>query len=272
MATSVPNVSSEPAQQSPTLAEFRAQNALDRRLLGYRSSRFRANLTVTLLVIGVVSSVISIALAFSQIELIDRILSGQFVANSDLEDSDANVKLAAWLGLAVYAVTVIVFAMWIYLVSSNLESLSTRGQRFSPGWAVGWWFVPIMNLWRPYQVVKEIWKGSDPDMVGEKAERWEQASAWPFLGWWWGVWVIGGIVGWSSFSSSVSAETLQSVKDAAQISIFTDVLFIVTSILAIFLVKYISERQDHKYEALIIINRGIAIDGGPTGTHMGTAR
>ena len=32
------------------------------------------------------------------------------------------------------------------------------------GWAIGPWFVPILNLFRPWQIAVETWEGSDPDM------------------------------------------------------------------------------------------------------------
>jgi hypothetical protein len=34
--------------------------------------------------------------------------------------------------------------------------------RFSPGWAIGYWFVPVLNLIRPCEVMLELAWGSDP--------------------------------------------------------------------------------------------------------------
>lgn len=34
--------------------------------------------------------------------------------------------------------------------------------QFTPRWAIIWWFIPILNLWKPYQVTVEIIKSSDP--------------------------------------------------------------------------------------------------------------
>jgi hypothetical protein len=34
---------------------------------------------------------------------------------------------------------------------------------FAPGWAVGAWPVPFLNLVRPKQIMDTIWRGSDPD-------------------------------------------------------------------------------------------------------------
>ena len=49
------------------------------------------------------------------------------------------------------------FLCWIYRASENLHSLSSDQMRFSPQGAVGWYFVPLANLFRPYQTMQEIW-------------------------------------------------------------------------------------------------------------------
>jgi Domain of unknown function (DUF4328) len=30
--------------------------------------------------------------------------------------------------------------------------------------AVVWWFVPFLNLWKPYQVTRNLWKASNPQL------------------------------------------------------------------------------------------------------------
>ena len=47
-------------------------------------------------------------------------------------------------------------------------TLDYHDQRFSPGWSVGWWFIPALNLLRPYQVIKEIWRGSYPNTGADR--------------------------------------------------------------------------------------------------------
>ena len=197
---------------------------------------------------------ISMAVTNSQNELIDRVLSGESVSDEEIEDSDDAVMGVAFIALALYVATVIAFAMWIHRASSNLEPLNAQGQRFSPGWAVGWWFIPIMWLWRPYQVVKEIWNGSDPYYVGERARNWREAPVWGWLGWWWAIWIIASMAGTANFRGSWSAETLEEIREWNDALYFADFTFIAVSVLAIFLVKVISNRQERKFDAIYAIN------------------
>jgi hypothetical protein len=56
---------------------------------------------------------------------------------------------------------VVVFLVWFYRARVNADG---RGwpQRRSPGWAIGAWFVPVINLWFPFQIMADIWRAGLP--------------------------------------------------------------------------------------------------------------
>jgi len=78
---------------------------------------------------------------------------------------------------------VVVFATWTYRMNANIHALGSNNLRYTPGWAVGWYFVPIANLWKPYQVVRELWLASK-DPAG-----WQTARSIKLLSWWWTTWL-----------------------------------------------------------------------------------
>jgi len=51
----------------------------------------------------------------------------------------------------------VIFLRWIYRTNKNLHVLSSEHMTFSPGWSLGWYFIPVANLFKPYQAMKEIW-------------------------------------------------------------------------------------------------------------------
>ena len=82
-----------------------------------------------------------------------------------MAEAQRNDTLVSCVGLtqsAVYLGTVVAFCFWVYSAHANLRWLRVSGLEYTPGWAVGWFFVPIMLLFRPCQVMFEIWKASDP--------------------------------------------------------------------------------------------------------------
>ncbi|MEI9997849.1 MAG: DUF4328 domain-containing protein [Verrucomicrobiota bacterium] len=65
--------------------------------------------------------------------------------------------LAVLLGF--FAASEIAFLRWVHRVNRNCRSL-TSSMRYSSAWAVGLFLVPGYNLFRPYEVMQDIWKVS----------------------------------------------------------------------------------------------------------------
>ena len=69
-------------------------------------------------------------------------------------------------------VVIVLFCIWIYRANYNARQLGATDMQFSPGWAVGWNFIPIANLWKPYQAMREIWQASaDPLHCSTRSQR-----------------------------------------------------------------------------------------------------
>jgi len=68
----------------------------------------------------------------------------------------------------VYIATSVMFLIWLFRIYKNLDVLESQQNReFTPGWAVGWWFVPFANLVKPFQVMREAWFDSNPEIETE---------------------------------------------------------------------------------------------------------
>ena len=64
--------------------------------------------------------------------------------------------ISSLVGL-LYGIT---FLIWIYKATRRLREQAGTAMRFSPGWAVGWFFIPVANFYKPYQVMKAVWQVS----------------------------------------------------------------------------------------------------------------
>jgi hypothetical protein len=79
-----------------------------------------------------------------------------------LRSPDGTTPLTTTVGVLVsvatglYLVTGVYWLLWTYRVYDNLRVVGSRETTMTPGWAVGWWFIPIANLWMPYRVMREI--------------------------------------------------------------------------------------------------------------------
>ena len=55
----------------------------------------------------------------------------------------------------------ILFLMWQYRAAQVARALRYPA-RHSPGWGVGCWFVPVVNLWMPYQALRDCLPSGHP--------------------------------------------------------------------------------------------------------------
>ena len=105
-----------------------------------------------------------------------RVELGHAVAAQDLRRANDLVNVALSLWIVAFLLTVVVWCVWQHHAQRTLVRLTHGTVRFTPGWAVGWWFVPLANLVLPFQTVHELWSSSR-SAVGEPS----RARAWTSL-------------------------------------------------------------------------------------------
>jgi hypothetical protein len=110
------------------------------------------------------------------------------------------------LALAVAALmlaTTVLFLNWFYRARKN-AGLSAWPQRWSPGWAIGSWFLPPVLLWFPYQIMADIWRAGRP--AGQR----QGASNAMLPGLWWTCWVLAWITAYQHTTQTTSNGTSSS--------------------------------------------------------------
>ena len=55
--------------------------------------------------------------------------------------------------------------------------------------AVIWYFVPILNLWKPYKVAQQIWKSSNPQIKLTNGNEWKNSRSSSSIKIWWTLWI-----------------------------------------------------------------------------------
>jgi hypothetical protein len=106
-----------------------------------------------------------------------------------------DLKPVVILWRLAFAATVVVFLIWFYAARVSAER-SGWHQRRARGWAFWGWFIPIADLWIPFQIMADIWKGS------LRPSRRSKAAWLPAV--WWISWLLEGLLsqGWDVHSSN----------------------------------------------------------------------
>lgn len=101
------------------------------------------------------------------------------------------------LAILVFLVLAVVFfSMWTHRVVANAHAFGGKYNDISPGWAVGWYFIPFANLVKPYQALKQAWQTTFDDEAVPS-----------ILPAWWGFWIVSGIIGNISFRLTMNEMT-----------------------------------------------------------------
>jgi uncharacterized protein DUF4328 len=186
-----------------------------------------------------------------EVGLVNRALSGEAITASEVASNDSRQQLIGILQIAVYIAAAVTFLMWLSRSYKNLPALSGSRGTYAPGWAIGAFFVPFLNLVRPFQIVRELWHLSDSSsIVTTVRTEGQKLPTPPIVGWWWGVWLVAGFLGQALWRFSWRATTLQGILTAGYIAIASEVAGIAAALLAISLVRSIDARQTASHRRL----------------------
>jgi hypothetical protein len=209
--------------------------------LGVASQTSRAKLVSMLLITGAVIDAIAVVSGLAELELLGRIArGGGSFASGEPEANDTRQAIVGSLQVLAIVATATCWLLWEWRAYGNLTLLGTGDTRFSPRWVVWGWFIPIMHLFRPLQVVRDLWLRSE--------DRNRQASvnhlrSPTLLGWWWAAWIASGILGQIYFRASIAAESIGSLQAVAALGLLSDGLGVISGILAIVVVRRIDAFQ-----------------------------
>ena len=154
---------------------------------GVASVQTRAKWLVAVLVLNALLEGVEILHAMHVSGLIRDYIAGEEVSQirqaiGTLVGSATNV--AAWLLLIP---SVVLWLRWQHRAYGNLAAIGSQKTRWSPGWSVGYWFIPILHYFRPYQVTKELWTRS---ALANRLESIREQPPATLVSAWWFLWLV----------------------------------------------------------------------------------
>jgi hypothetical protein len=109
-------------------------------------------------IIGGLGILIASAYMFNMLKLTTLLLAGaspeQVIPLASFVE-----KLEHWSVIAIFT-TELIYLCWVYRAYKNLSPLTGSKTQWSAWWAAIAVFVPILGIWRPAEVLAEIWRKS----------------------------------------------------------------------------------------------------------------
>lgn len=169
------------------------------------------------------------ALAWRHILLADAQINPENVDMEMLEASDTLIIVINSAHLFILILSMVFFIMWFRRAYFNLHSLSWHSARHSEGWAAGSWFVPIISLFWPYQIMEDIWKGTQ-NAIREKFGEPQSTS---LIGWWWALYLLNNFFGYVTAFASKGAAEVDSLLTATKLELVGELISIAAIVLTI---------------------------------------
>jgi hypothetical protein len=213
-----------------------------------------AQFAIAGLVMVAVIEAFNIFVDINYIGIGDEILAGEEPTVAQIDDAERLIDAGA-TGLIIGYLLIgpITFLPWFYRGYTNLPRLGARVLRYRRGWAIGAWFIPIFNLFRPKQIANDLYRGSQPGAPVQGSFSGLPVAS--LLHWWWGLFIFQGLLGNVGGRTIVNASedealTQRAALDAIEteqtgfvITAVSSGLAIVAAALAILVVRRITTAQ-----------------------------
>ena len=144
------------------------------------------------------------------------------------------------LFLPVVLVATILFIAWLARAVDNAPALGAGIPRWTPRWAVAFWFIPVINLIAPYRVVADLYRRMATPTVPRSARL-------PVL-WWLALWA--GVAITSTSGAVVNADsTSDQLRAASLFWAIGTALLIASALLAIIIVRRVETDAERRRQA-----------------------
>jgi len=257
------NTEHNPFQSPEAISQFGAGAAWP--IVPFQSGRQRAMITIWLLAILAIMYLAGVAVAWTEYASLVREPDGTYAITGSGVEADQGQRLLSVAEMMIAVGTIIAFSMWTHRASRNLPALGGRGLRYTPAWAVGWFFIPFAHLVMPYFVAAEIWRESDPEQKHLDDHGGKTAS--PLVLFWWltyiaeaylpaVVWVTEvviiavNVVSQQGNEAQLSRELNQHLPLLFQLMLVGMALGITAAVLAILYVYRVDANQEAKFDLI----------------------
>lgn len=181
-----------------------------------------------------------------------RFFRGQFLSQSEYAVFLVLIQAARIVYVLLYIFCGISFILWFTRAYRNIQQLMPKSKfHYKPWAAVVSWFIPVWNLFGPYNIATNIFDKTERFLVNE--ERMELRPKYDIVkGWWWALWIMSAaVIRMSAYYTTGNPFSLIG-------PIATLIGFILSIICAFYAIKMI--RNYREMEELILSSDGVAID------------
>ena len=190
-------------------------------------------------------SLLSILSSYWQLNLLEDLKTDAFVTDQMLSNNDMREQILALLYIVVYIISIVTFIQWFRRAYYNMN-LRTNCSH-SESWAAGSWFVPIISLYRPYKIMKEMWDEATR-LIKAKSTSYLSNDNSMLIGGWWALWIFSNYIGKYVAKSTFNADTIEALSHSTLGDMALSVVDIPLAIITVMMIKQYADKEAALYE------------------------
>ncbi|MBD1421647.1 DUF4328 domain-containing protein [Sphingobacterium chuzhouense] len=196
-----------------------------------RPNAKRAKNAITLLWIILILEFVSIFLDYLQYAL----LSSPEISEEAANTNDTRQQIFGVTYLICFIVSAVMFIRWFRRAYYNLSQKDEYLSHSNKDTGICW-FLPVINLYKPYQIMKEMYRNTGYLLEDHHPETKEKLSL-NIITFWWILWIVNNVLGQVSFRMSRNIDSIEDIFSVTTLGIVTSLIGIPLALLAIEIVR-----------------------------------
>ena len=210
----------------------------------------RAKIAFALIWIVLACELLAIVSSVMQYNMLQGISKGIDIDMDAINANDMREAIIAILYLVVYVISGVTFIMWFRRAYYNLHQ-KVRNLEFEEGWAAGSWFVPIMNLGRPYKIMKELYEETKNFLLSKNESISNELNI-NILGAWWTLWILNNVLGRIIYRFSKGAESIPELITFSLLDIVNGIVGVILALVTVRVINNYSSVENLLEEPVLL--------------------
>lgn len=212
-----------------------------------RDNSRRSKIVITGLWIYIGFTVIALISGLFELDLLNRIMINGDYTIAEADANDLRQQILSFSQVGLYITVGILFMMWFRRAYGNVIRSGYTDTSFSETQAVWGWIIPFVNFVRPVKIMNEIWKGTQAK-TKELNPNYEITET-SMISAWWAIWIIGTMYD-QAITRFFKGDDIETLINSGMAFIGSDTLNIIGAILAIVVVRKVTELETHFSDAV----------------------
>jgi hypothetical protein len=206
----------------------------------------RAAQAILVLKVIILFDVLMIAFDVLDCEVMFRLAKNEPLSSLVVRRNELRQLLISIFYTIVSFCSGLAFLGWFHRAYSNISRIGIHKTKWNPAWAIISFIIPVVNLYRPYQIIREIRDKNRSSIVELGGNIPSEKAA--LLPWWWTLWLISILSSLIYLLLLLFPLTKEYRFGLSVLSVFSDFTDIPAAILAIAVINHIHNFEKKLYQ------------------------